>query len=151
MGTDIRRGRATVRCNEMHNKSPLHARARGRPGRQRVAWVNGGRGNACVLPETDRPRQSRACKKRKRTGEEKNPGEKDGIGARPREGKTDRLNQQPAASAGKISARSLAQIPLALFSRCHLHPVFTFPSSLLVTSIVIQNRKARATRLTNAP
>lgn len=81
----------------------------------------GGGARACVLPETDRPRWNRGLQKgggQKR----KNPGKKDGIGTRPGGEKTDRLNQQPAASAGKMSARLfiVARPSLALLSRCHL-------------------------------
>jgi hypothetical protein len=65
----------------MHNKFPLrHARARGDPpggnsvGRGR-AEGDGGRGDARVLPETDRPQRNRVTKRTGGVGG-KNPGER---------------------------------------------------------------------------
>jgi len=88
-----------------------------------AATAGGGGGDARVLPETDRPQRNRVTK-RKRTGKESRGEEGPaGIGA-PRGEKTDRLNQQPAAARGEMSARSHTRSPRpVIYARL-------FPSSL---------------------
>ena len=106
-------------CTRMHVDAPGDNAMRGIEGGKRVCitWNRIARGEIGFA-------------KRRRT-EGKNPSEKDGIDVRPRGGKIDRLNQQPAASAGKIFARSFAYSNTARSSRIVICARFFFSSLFL--------------------